>query len=165
MKELRPPVLCHIRFSKHDDYQELADKAAKAIHMSKGERNLLKYYAAQSSGFSPSLKAAANATDQDRSQVWRNRQKMIDQGFALMVYGPSGSERFLIDWSRLKLYASLDPQKTSKKSKYLPMVPPNEKPKHMSTFELRYAPMEEVIAKLSAMTPEQYEHLVRSVRA
>lgn len=150
MTELRPPVLKHIRYSRHDDLLDLADRAAKAIHMSKGERKLLRYYALQSSGFTPSLKAAANATDQDRSQVWRNRQKMINQGFALMVYDSKGAEQLLIDWSRIKLYATLDPKKVKKGSKFSPMTPPGDRHVPVTLFELRYAPEEEIIGRLAA---------------
>lgn len=161
---MTPAPIKHIRYSRHDDMRQLADAAATAIHMPKGERNLLAYYATQSSGFTPSLRAIANATGQSRSSVDRNRQKLVDHGIALTVY--NGKHRtFFIDWSRVKLYGTLDPAMTrGSRLKFMPLVPPASRTQAVLTpSDLRFLPMDELITRLASMSPKSCQELLSHI--
>ena len=160
---MTPAPIKHIRYSRHDDMKQLANAAATAIHMPKGERNLLAYYATQSSGFTPSLQAIANATGQSRSSVDRNRQKLVDHGIALTVI--NGKRRtFFIDWSRVKLYGTLDPAMTrGDRVKFMPLVPPGPRPQTvLKPSDLRFMPLDELITRLARLDPESWENLLRN---
>ena len=164
MNAMTPAPIKHIRYSRHDDMRQLADAAATAIHMPKGERNLLAYYATQSSGFTPSLRTIANATGQSRSSVDRNRQKLVDHGIALTVY--NGKRRtFFIDWSRVKLYGTLDPAMTrGDHLKFMPLVPPASQTQAVLTpNDLRFLPMDELITRLAAMSPKSCQELLSHI--
>lgn len=151
MTNLKPPKVIHMRYHRGDSFAEIADLAATALHMGKGERALLSFYAACSGGFRPSLQAIANVTDQDRSQVWRNRAALVKHGIAA-----ERGDSLVIDWSRLKIYASLDPRLTSKRSICAPLEPDYTR---MSVAEFKCAPLPELLARLTLMTEIEYADL------
>ena len=84
---IAPPSVKHIRYSRGDDLPSIASACANAIHLSKGESALLKYYACQSSGFRPSLQHIADQTGLSRSQVARCRNGLVSKGLCLAVLG------------------------------------------------------------------------------
>lgn len=162
-----PPSISHIRYNKADNLLQIANDAAAAIKMGSGERKLLAYYAAQSTGFRPASATVMKSTGLSKSQVFRNRQKLIDHGLALMIKKGERNSQFVIDWSRAKIYASLDRKLTSKNSWFAPMVPPGTKYKaqrQISMFALRYGDLNNIVDQLSNMSEDDYQFLVRKVR-
>ena len=151
MTKTRPPRISHIGYRRDDCFADIANRAATALHMGKGERALLGFYAVCSSGFRPSLQAIANVTGQDRSQVYRNRNALIKHGIVA-----ERSDALIVDWNRLKLYASLDPRLTSKRSICAPLVRANAR---MSLLEFKSSPMTDLIPRLSVMTDSEYADL------
>jgi len=146
----------HIHYNPSDSFDAIVKDASTALHMGKGERALLSFYATCSSGFRPSLKAIASATGQNRSQVWRNRNALVNHGVAAECDGS-----IVIDWSRLKLFGSLDPKLTSKRSWCAPL---NSFDERLSIFEFKSLPFSELISRLSAMTENEYGGFCRRLK-
>lgn len=153
-----PPRVRHVGYKKCDDLAEIATEAAAALHMGKGERALLQYYAAQSSGFRPALQAIANATGLNRSQVWRNRAALEAHGLVSVE-----DDIVFVHWKRAKIYASLDPRLTSKRS-YTAAAQKKERLRRVSLFEMKYAPLEALLPRLAALTKNEYADLCRRLR-
>lgn len=103
-----PPKVIHTKYQKTDNLAEIAADCAKALHLSKGEADLLRYYSTTSSGFRPALKTVANAIGKTTVQVWRCRDKLADIG----IVTKDGD--IVIDWQKAKTFASLDPKLTKK---------------------------------------------------
>lgn len=154
---LRPPKIKHVHYRHSDSFEKIASLAAAALHMGKGERALLSFYAACSSGFRPSLQAIANATGQNRSQVWRNRNALIEHGIAA-----EQNDVLVIDWNRLRMFASLDPKMTSKRCICAPL---DLDPTRLSICEFECAPMPDLLARLSSMTDKEYADLRTRLRS
>lgn len=163
---LLPPSIKHIRYNKTDNLPQIANDAAAAIKMGPGERKLLAYYASQSTGFRPAAETVMKNTGLSKSQVFRNRQKLIDHGLALMIKKGDINSQFVIDWSRAKIYASLDRKLVSKSSRFAPMTPPGTKQTaahSISIYALRYGNLDDVINQLGAMSEVDYRFLVRKL--
>lgn len=154
-----PPMIVHVGFQRTDNLCAIATDAAAALHMSKGERALFCYYAAQSSGFRPALQAVANATGQNRAQVWRNRAALIAHGVAMFQ-----DDRFIIDWGRAKIFSSLDPRLTSKHCTIAPVGSIDLQPQRISLHELKYGPLETLIQRLAALTDIEFAALRRRMK-
>ena len=104
-----PPKIVHINVRSMDDREELCALCGSSLHMSKGEVKLLKYYAAQSSGFTPSVKRICNETGLSRAQVYNTRNMLEKHGVALL-----DQDCVYIDWERIRIFASLDPKLTGR---------------------------------------------------
>lgn len=154
---MTPPRIRHVGYERDDNLVAIATDAAAAIHMGKGERALLLFYAAQSSGFRPALKTIVSATGQSRSQVCRNRAELDAHGL-ISVSGDCLS----IHWDRAKLYASLDPRLTSKRCFFAPAGP--KQPRRISLFDLRYQPLEALLPRLAALSDDDFAALCRRLK-
>lgn len=162
---IAPPSVKHIRYSRGDDLPSIASECANAIHLSKGESALLRYYACQSSGFRPSLQHIADQTGLSRSQVARCRNGLVSKGLCLAVLGNQETRSVIIDWSRAKLYATLDPKKT-RHGVFASVAPAKKATANpVSLYDMRYAGLDKLIDKLSKITDEQYAALVKKIRA
>lgn len=106
---LRPPCVLHIRTKEEDDRMELIQLCSSSLHFSKGEEKLLEYYANCKSGFRPSQELVANKIDVDRRHVAKLRARLVERGIAL-----SQDNKVFIDWERIRLFSTLDPDMTSK---------------------------------------------------
>lgn len=157
-----PPAINHVRYDKKDNLPQIAIDAAAAIKMSKGEGRLLAYYAAQSSGFRPAVSTIMKYTGLSRSQIFRNRQKLIDHGLALMIMKGETNTQFAIDWSRAKTYATLNRQMVSKTSRFAQMTPAKAQC-GLSIFYLKYGDLKEIVQQLNKMSETEYNALVRKV--
>lgn len=157
---MTPPKIIHFRYNKIDDRNEIIEKASATLHMSKTEKSLLSFYAHCSSGFAPAVSLITAATHINRSQIFRCRSKLIEHGVA----ATSGNSLF-IDWSRLKLFSTLDPRLTSKRMTVQPVsLKKCDYNIYMSLFELRYSDLDGVIKKLTAMTENEYNILRLKVK-
>ena len=150
-----PPRVVHVGYQRNDNLRAIAADTAVALHMGKGEKALLMYYAAQSSGFRPALQAIANATGQNRSQIWRNRAALERDGLVLLRDG-----QLIIDWNHAKIFASLDPEMTSKHCVIAPALSPVPwKDQRVSALEMKYGDFETLIPKLANLSEEEYATL------
>ena len=151
-----PPKIIHRAYTKDDDFRKLASEAATALHMGKGERAVLLYYASCSPGFRPSLQHIANVTGMNRSQVYRNRAALERDGIAEV-----SDDRVLLDWSRIRIFASLDPRLTGKRHYRAPLRTEKER---LSLFEFFYGGMSDLVRKLAALSDDDYAALKQRLR-
>ena len=151
-----PPKIIHIGYDRSDNLVAIASDAAAALHMGKGERNLLLFYAGCSSGFRPSLQAIANATGQNRSQVYRNRASLIKKRIVA-----ESADRLKLDWRLIKIYASMDPRMTSKRSvlNFFDSLSSET----MTPVEFRSLPLPTLLPRLGALPPASYSGLMRQL--
>ena len=155
---MTPSRLIHLNYERSDNLLEIAQDAAAALHMGKGEHALLAYYAAQSSGFRPALMHIASITGLSRSQICKNKQALIVHGLAAEKDGC-----FYINWARAKIYASLDPSLTSKRS-ICAAFNMNRRIERMSLFEFNTLPTNRLIAKLARLPETEFAALCRRIR-
>lgn len=104
-----PMSVNHINFSKTDDFAKLVIKAAKATHMSRGEAALLAYYAACSTGHTPAAKHIAERVGCTEPHVYVLRRALQSKGIITLI-----DNKIYVDWKRIKVFASLNPRKTTK---------------------------------------------------
>lgn len=158
---LRPPRLSHRNSNVNDDKIELCFDCASRLRMSKGERSLLLYYAACSSGFRPSVQLIADRTDLNRSQVFRCRKKLEEHGVVKVL-----EDRVIIDWNRIRLFASLDPAMTGRHVTIAPVsLAKSLAPVKPSDHFFTLAPLEEVCDWFSKIGSTEYSKWRRNYRA
>lgn len=138
---MRPLKIVHINVRSMDDREELCALCGSSLHMSKGEVKLLKYYAAQSSGFTPSVKRINEKTGLSRTQVYAVRNMLEKHGTVLV-----DQHCVYIDWERIRIFASLDPKLTGRHFNVAPVKKPD--------YNIYNIP-ESFLVKLQACTVEQ----------
>lgn len=152
-----PMMIQHINFNKGDNMPELTLKAAKAMHMCRGEAALLAYYAACSSGHTPAAKHIAETIGCAPTYVYVLRKTLQAKGIINIV-----EDKIYVDWKRIRVYASLNPKKTTKDQFIRPQNPAiadriagaqqvNEK-----FLEVWKMNLWEIIAYFGAMTEAEY---------
>lgn len=104
----KPCTIKHVNFKKNDNFATLANLAAKACHMDRGEMALLMYYAGQSSGFQPAIKTISEAIGVHPTTVHANRKRLMSKGIVIVV-----GKELMVDWNRIRILASLDPAMTT----------------------------------------------------
>ena len=115
---IRPPKVTHIHVLPSDRREELCLLCGSSLHMSKGEVRLLCYYAHQSSGFEPALQHIANKIGVSRFHVQRARAMLQRHGVIAV-----DDVRVYIDWERIRLFSTLDPDMTNKHCTVAPVNP------------------------------------------
>lgn len=153
---LRPPCILHLHSNEADDRAELVSLCSSALHFSKGERKLMEYYSSCSSGFRPALTVIADKIGIDKRSVARLRQNLVEHGIALLDRG-----RLFIDWSRVRLFSTLDPHQTSKHDYIAPVELKSglltQLEKLYKTCELDTLPIDEQCNLLSMLDEHEYE--------
>lgn len=147
-----PPRIKHIYARKEDDRDALCIQCGASLHLSSSELTLLRYYAKQKSGFSPAVATVTTETGLSRRTVFRVRSQLMDRG----VIGVD-SGRLLIDWQRIRTFASLDPSLTNKNITASPVMLPRERACGPEPDELCFifAPLESVCAYFASMTEHE----------
>ena len=148
---IRPPRIHHTNYCREDNLAEIARDCAAALHMSKGEAALFEFYAKCSDGFEPAANMIAEATDQSRRQVLRNRAALVGHGVIA-----ANEREILIDWQRAKTFASLDPKLT--RGAVIAPIRTERKPP-MSVVEWHTLPMRVLIQRLNTMSEKEYDQL------
>ena len=99
-----PPCIRHVgRRPPQDMQSSVVDRALLNLRVPKAACKLMKFYAAQATGFRPSLKMIDTATGIGEKHVSTARQMLVRYG--LIAYD---GKTVLIDWVRLAAFASLD---------------------------------------------------------
>lgn len=109
-----PPCIRHVGHRPPQDMQSsVVDRALLNLRAPKAACKLMKFYAARSEGFRPSLKVIYEETGIDAHNVSRCRA-------LLMRYGLIGYDgrTVLIDWVRLHAFASMEPKLMGQKSNW-----------------------------------------------
>lgn len=157
-----PPKVTHLHCRAADERQALCQLCGAALHMSKGEIKLLRYYAEQQNGFKPALQHIANTLEMNRSQIFRNRRLLEQHGVILVQ-----DDRVYIDWQRIRLFSTLDPALTSKRC-YAAPVKPEKCNYKVYTFPRKLffftAPPEQVCAWFAAIDEETYGRFCKQVQ-
>lgn len=152
MPKMHPLTVSHVNFNRGDNFVELAAKAIKVTHMDRGEAALLLFYVSCSSGFQPAASLIAEKCGIRKDYVSRLRQRLIDKGIAAIV-----NDALVIDWSRVKILSSLNPNLTAKTGwvKPIPPVGIDRVGKFMekwpTVMELYTLPLDELIERLGRM--------------
>lgn len=113
-----PQKIIHVKFNKGDDFAKLVLKAAKAMHMGRGEASLLTYYAACSSGFTPSAKHVSEAIGMGITYVYPLRNALESKGILTIT-----EDAIYVNWDRIRTFAALNPKKTTKSMFIKPQTP------------------------------------------
>ena len=157
---MTPPAIHHINSIASDDRRSLASLCSQALHMGKGETAMLAYYATRSEGFRPAAQTVCKETGLSRMQVFRMRDKLCEHGVALIN---SGS--LILDWKRIRTFASLDAAMTSKRCVCAPV---RAKKGHYTIYipnsvivKLESCSVEQVVKILGAMTEQQFQAIRR----
>lgn len=99
-----PPCVRHVGRRPEQEMQSLVvDQALANLRVPKAACKLMRFYAARSEGFRPSLKMINEATGIGTQHVSEARQMLVKYG--LIAY--DGNNIF-IDWLRLTAFASMD---------------------------------------------------------
>ena len=109
-----PPCVRHVGHRPPQEMQSsVVDRALLNLRAPKAAYKLMKFYAARSEGFRPSLKVIYEETGIDAHNVSRCRA-------LLMRYGLIGYDgrTVLIDWVRLRAFASMEPKLMGQKSNW-----------------------------------------------
>ena len=113
-----PPVVKHVGQRPSQDKQSLIiDQALANLRVPKAASKLMKFYAAQATGFRPSLKMIDESTGVGIKNVSTIRALLVRYG--LITYDGNS---IIIDWLRLCAFASLDPDRMGKKKNW--NIPP-----------------------------------------
>lgn len=107
----------HRRVLATDNRPFLISMVAKTMHLTKGEADLLLKLSEQQDGFSPSAKFLMDKTSLSRRGVFKARNYLAEKG----IIGEN-DRAIIIDWSRIRLLATLDPHKTSRKAWAAPVA-------------------------------------------
>lgn len=147
-----PPIIKHINTRKGDERDALCSQCGASLHLSAKELMLLSYYTQQKSGFKPAVSRIISETGLSRRTIFRVRQRLIDLGLIGLHKG-----RLLIDWQRIRLFASLEPEAISKHPFVAPVRPPDEQTFQpaVDDYFLSYAPLEELCAFFGSMTEQE----------
>lgn len=118
---LVPPVIYH-RGQKPDSWiaRDVVREAAEAVHLTERGERLLEVYALATSGFSPAVRYIEDKTGISSKKIPSIRKELVEMG--LISYS---KERhvILVDWNRIRLYASLDPELTNRYRKNIHVSP------------------------------------------
>lgn len=159
----KPSAIHHVNFKKTDNFQELALKAAKNLHMGAGEYNLLSFYASCSDGFRPASNLVCEKTGVSKTHVYGLKTMLIQHGLA---YTKDGA--FYIDWDRVRLFASFDSTKTDKGAFIAPINPvATQRIAEYSQLDPTWIismPLDRVIRIFSYMSETEYKAVCRSVK-
>lgn len=152
-----PMAIQHINFTKNDNFAKLTLKAAKAMHMCRGEASLMAYYAACSSGHTPAAKHIAETIGCAETYVYVLRKTLQAKGIITIL-----DDKIYVDWKRIKVYASLNPKKTKKSQFIRPQNPviadriagaQSVNEKFLQVWKMN---LWEIIAYFGAMTEAEY---------
>ena len=109
-----PPCVRHVGHRPPQEAQSLiVDQALANLRIPKAARKLMKFYAARSECFRPSLKVIYEETGIDAHNVSRCRALLVRYG----LIGYDG-KTVIIDWVRLRALASMEPKLMGQKSNW-----------------------------------------------
>ena len=109
-----PPCIRHVgRRPPQDMQSSVVNRALLNLRVPKAACKLMKFYAARSEGFRPSLKMIHEETGIDEHNVSRCRTLLIRYG----LIGYNGTT-VLLDWVRLCALASMEPRLMGQKSSW-----------------------------------------------
>lgn len=151
-----PLKLIQANLLPQDDRRRLVAKCAKALHMSGNEAALLSFYALQSSGFRPSVQSACKNIGASKSTVLNCRKRLVDHGVAAIL-----NDQLILDWSRIRLFASLDPKMTGRNPKIAP-VQTSAIP--MNIADMLAMPAKDLVLLLAAMTDKEYKLFQKEIK-
>ena len=151
-----PPKVTHINSRAADNREELCSLCGSSLHMSKSEVKLLRYYAEQANGFKPALQHIANTIGISRFHVQRARKMLESHGVI-----KTDDDRVYIDWERIRLFSTLDPQMTNKHCYVAPVQTKKCAykvyiPDKSLLLKLRTCSQEDACKTFSGMTEEQF---------
>ena len=153
----KPLQVLHVNYNKSDNFPELVSKTVKVCHMDRGEAALFMFYASCSSGFEPSLALIAEKCGVKKNYVSTLRDMLVSKGILSIV----GSQ-VLMNWDRIKIMSSLNPNMTSKNGwvKPIPPVGLERLGKFMerwpTVLDMYTLPLDELIERLGRMPQYVY---------
>lgn len=110
-----PPMIKHVGGRPSQESQGLiVDQALSNFRMPKAARKLMMYYASCATGFRPSLKTIDDVTHVGVKNISTIRQYLVNHGFIAYIDGT-----ILIDWLRLKAFASIDVKLMGRKKNWI----------------------------------------------
>ena len=109
-----PPCVRHVGRRPEQEMQSLVvDQALANLRVPKAACKLMRFYAARSEGFRPSLKMINEATCVGEKNVSTIRSWLMNKG----LIGYDGNV-IVIDWVRLCAFASMDPKNMGQKKQW-----------------------------------------------
>lgn len=108
-----PPCIRHIERPEQELQNLIVDRALQNLRVPKAACKLMKFYAARSDGFRPSLKMISGETGLNEYNISRTRTLLYAYG----LIGYDGAT-VIIDWCRLKAFAAIDASQMGQKRKW-----------------------------------------------
>ena len=159
----RPVAIIHYNYKREDNFTALADRCSFAMHLAPSEHRLLRYYASCASGFRPAAGLITKALNISEPCLYLARNALVKHGLAYMQ-----DDSLHINWDRVKLFASMDPAKTSKRAFIAPINPyviaRLEEIVKLDPSWILEKSIEEVIADFAAMTEAEYKSVRRAIK-
>lgn len=151
-----PPAIRHRYGLLSDERSSLCSLCGQALHMSKGEVALLRYYAACSDGFRPAVATVCKETGLSRAQVFNARIMLEHHGIIKYT-----ANNLIIDWNRIRLFSTLDPLMTGKHCTIAPVetkkLDYNVLCSRTLIQRIETCPLEQALMIFSSLTDRQYK--------
>lgn len=172
---LIPPKIHHAgRRPKLADIPDLITTACQAIHAPARCERLLQFYGYRSEGFTPARRFIEKTTGINSNKISEIRRELV--GLGLIAYDAQKHE-ILVDWERIRLYATLDPDLTSQDRKHSYFAPACGGAAESEMGRSDYRPrctedrpvrqlsdaQQHFYRKVEAMTPSEWASIMRGI--
>ncbi len=156
MTIIHPHKIVHLNMLEQYNALECIKSASRVLSMKPGEEALLIFYCAHSSGFRPSVSFISGQTGLDKRSILRNRRHLEEDGLIAVT-----DSVIYVDWSRIRLFASLDARMVPKQRSKRRIAPVNVRrggATFTDAFLLRCytMPVSSLCRMLSSMPEEDY---------
>ncbi len=112
---MRPPMVKHKgRRCTPEEMEGLVGACGDNIHLTSGGKRLLLFYATCYGGFRPAKKLIQKETGINPAHLYGYKKELQDLGLLSIE---EGTRAIYVDWSRIRLYSTLDPELTNKHRK------------------------------------------------
>ena len=153
-----PKAIKHRGVAPQDSRKEMVADCANAMHLAKGSRKVLAFYARCGNSFRPAVQKIIDETGLSKSQILRNRDELVRKGIIAVT-----SDKIIVDWNRIKCFAMLDPKMTRKNMTALPVKVNYEAP-HINLPELVALDDKALVQKLATMSEAEFKHLRKKAK-
>lgn len=153
-----PKAIKHRGVAPQDSRKEMVADCANAMHLAKGSRKVLAFYARCGNSFRPAVQTIMSETGLSKSQILRDRDELVRKGIIAVT-----SDKIIVDWNRIKCFAMLDPKMTRKNVTCLP-VPVNYERPHIDLSELLTMDDDALVEKLATMSEAEFKELRRKAK-
>ena len=139
-----------------EEMEEMIGACADNMHLTSGGKRLLLFYATCKGGFHPAKKLVQKETGINPAHLYKYKKELEDLG---IIYSSAEQRTIIVDWQRIRLYTTLDPNMTDKHRRHTTVsASMNFSGKKIGTLNKRY--VQRAVGRI--LTPAQ-QHFYRAV--